>query len=1427
MRKRLLSMLLCMCMMMSLLPVSALAADDGGRPSAADWFNSNKRQPEQEQSQSNEQEEENTSEPTPAMYSEMTQAAPTLQSGKPTEGQFFSFAPDKSDVVSFRLNNEGTLIISGNGPIQKEGKALEYWDTSNGYDAPMSGSGSPFAGNENIKAAVIENGVTDIPEGLFQDCVNLTSVTIANSVTYIGDHAFENCYRLGNIKIPGNVTSIGAYAFANCSTSNLAVSNGDGTSSYTGPASERMTSIVIPDSVTSIGEHVFDGCDELENVTLSKNLTSIADYMFKGCSSLSQIAIPNGVTRIGSYAFSGCPISYCVIPNQVTAIGDYAFSGCLFRTIMIPDGVTSVGNGAFARCGNLTSIEIPNSVTAIGAETFMECVKLTSATISNKIDTIESHTFSGCGSLTSIFIPTSVKAVKYGAFVGCEKLSDVYYAGDETQWKAINFSEAEPEMPNNPTMHWNSIGIGMSNDVQALSGTVEYLAGWDEETRCVYFGNSNGIGYSVDVSAAESAVNSINQLVGKYVLVHRDSKQATTITSIKPVESKIGICSTVGKDMMTIDGVNYPYPARGGLVLDTYAGKDILYHLIEGNIVGASILENKTGTLESWDSTSGQITIDGTVYLTNFLSNISDIEQLIHKQVNYRIFDNGVLSIGVLNEKLTWKIERNILTISGTGMMEDYTIKGNVTTAPWNTFKDQIDTVIIDKNITRIGDCSFWGLENLSRIIFNGNLPQFGEKIVSGSSIGLYPADNQTWNNIPKIRNIIWQKNMFSGNQGRISIENTWGFRNFSQKIPYEYYEQLYGPIASLIITSANGYDDGNSGNCFGFVTGVICSSLNTPSLQSYGKNYSSLCEVSRTDKSSDTSLTAEELIQYGQIFQKSFLITNERKKSTNDLDALYEAVKNYISSDDTPVSIAVYNRDRGHELLALTLEDFTDYSIIGVYDCAFPKVIRKLYLYKTNNRFTKWEYKISADMTWGSEDNDSKICYSVSNSKFHYKRSEIRDILLMSTNSPIVTILSGAKKMHIKGNSCDDSQITPIMDTTLVDKPDTTEQSYLYWINTNGEIQFSDMNAGTDIAIATSDDGIVFGLDNPATVTMDISEQRGRKSVQVKTDENKENHISIVYYTNNTNNIINMVKIDADIGDDFNSIQRGNEIEISGVKSFTLQTEEDKVEQTNLKKDYSYQINLNNNRIDTIKSDTPEELIYSDNAKNGSSYSDTGNFPSHSIRTSSTNGKSNSNDKNISKDNKSSIKGTRLSNETIWSNPFGDIDEKSWYYPAVQYVSKSSLMTGAENNYTFAPKTNLSRAMLAQILYNKESKPTVTESSNFGDVPSGAWYENAVTWAAEEEIVSGYEDGRFAPNDPVTREQFAVMLWRYSGSPSASTENLTFNDTASVRSYALEAMAWAVSNNIISGYEGNWLAPSEYASRVQVAQMLKNYFDK
>ena len=167
-----------------------------------------------------------------------------------------------------------------------------------------------------------------------------------------------------------------------------------------------------------------------------------------------------------------------------------------------------------------------------------------------------------------------------------------------------------------------------------------------------------------------------------------------------------------------------------------------------------------------------------------------------------------------------------------------------------------------------------------------------------------------------------------------------------------------------------------------------------------------------------------------------------------------------------------------------------------------------------------------------------------------------------------------------------------------------------------------------------------------------------------------------------------------------------------------------------------------------------------------------------------------------------------------------------TWYHEAVDYVLRSSLM-GGYGNGTFGPSNNLSRAQFAQILFNMEGRPVVNYLLQYGDVAEGAWYTEAIRWAASQGIIGGYSGGIFGPNDSITREQLAVMLWRYAGSPAATDKELHFTDADKAGGYALEALRWAVESGVMSGRGGGILDPKGLVTRAQAAQMLINFQEK
>ena len=179
---------------------------------------------------------------------------------------------------------------------------------------------------------------------------------------------------------------------------------------------------------------------------------------------------------------------------------------------------------------------------------------------------------------------------------------------------------------------------------------------------------------------------------------------------------------------------------------------------------------------------------------------------------------------------------------------------------------------------------------------------------------------------------------------------------------------------------------------------------------------------------------------------------------------------------------------------------------------------------------------------------------------------------------------------------------------------------------------------------------------------------------------------------------------------------------------------------------------------------------------------------------------------------------------------PFGDVSVSDWFYDDVRYVYANGIMDGTSSD-RFAPNAPLTRAMIVTILYRMAGSPAMSGASDFKDVDSNKWFAKAVAWAAANGIVNGYGSGLFGPNDPVTREQLAAILYRYTAYCKASTtangDNLAgFADLSTVSGYAIESMNWAVSEKLLKGANGK-LDPKADATRAQVAAIIHRYLER
>ena len=182
------------------------------------------------------------------------------------------------------------------------------------------------------------------------------------------------------------------------------------------------------------------------------------------------------------------------------------------------------------------------------------------------------------------------------------------------------------------------------------------------------------------------------------------------------------------------------------------------------------------------------------------------------------------------------------------------------------------------------------------------------------------------------------------------------------------------------------------------------------------------------------------------------------------------------------------------------------------------------------------------------------------------------------------------------------------------------------------------------------------------------------------------------------------------------------------------------------------------------------------------------------------------------------------------YENNFSDVSENNWFYENVKYANVNGLFGGTSEN-TFSPNEELTRAMLVTVLYRAEGEPETDKASKFKDVLKGSYYEDAVSWAQENGIISGVSEDEFAPDSKITREQIATIMYRYAVYKGVEAvnleENLGFKDAGDISEYAVSAMNWIAGQEIIKGYEDNTVKPKNNATRAEATTLIQRFLEK
>ena len=263
----------------------------------------------------------------------------------------------------------------------------------------------PFEGCSNLEKVEFEEGITQIPTGIFGN-TGLENVKIPDTVTSIGERSFADCTKLEKIIFSEKIETINGRAFLGCSS---------------------LKSVSLPDSITSMDTEIFSGCTSLSSVKLPNKCVNITSSTFEGCTSLTEITLPDTVTTIQDHAFKNCTALKTINwSKSITDIQSYAFENCDALTKLdIPNTVTNIGEGAFYECGGLSAIAVPNSVKSLGSRAFENCDALAKVSISDSVTSMGEKAFYDCDALTDVKLGTGITQIPTSCFEHCDVLPSV------------------------------------------------------------------------------------------------------------------------------------------------------------------------------------------------------------------------------------------------------------------------------------------------------------------------------------------------------------------------------------------------------------------------------------------------------------------------------------------------------------------------------------------------------------------------------------------------------------------------------------------------------------------------------------------------------------------------------------------------------------------------------------------------------------------------------------------------------------------------------------------------------------------------------------------------------------------------------------------------------------------------------------------
>ena len=1284
---------------------------------------------------------------------------------------------------------------------------------------------SAFSFKDNVTSVTIPDGVTSIGDSAFYHCDNLTSVTIPGSVTFIGGSTFADCVSLTHVTIPEGVTRLEGSTFSNC-TGLISINLPDSLTfigSSTFYMCSSLTSVSIPNKVTYIRDETFKECSSLTSVDLPEKLTSIGDRAFHNCCNLTSVNIPDGVTSIGKYAFCNCNslTSVGTIPDSVTSIGEYAFASCKsLININIPSGVTTIEYRTFGNCSSLSSVNFSSGVITIGSTAFSDCTGLTSIILPDSVASIGSLAFSDCTSLTSIILSDSVTLIKSSAFKNCSNLTNVKLSDNLLKLDTGVFSNCTALTSITIPAKVETIQSGVFETCDNLK-TISFLG----SAPSAFYGlpNSSSLTayYPIDkeesYASAKKKFSKINWVAQCY------HTWGDWVITKKPTATETGTAERIcGNDSTHKDIKELP-----ALTDSTVWTKGARVEPTCEN-TGSQEYTSDYGTVTETLSATGHAWGAWNVTKKPTATETGTAERICGNDSSHK----DIKELPALTDSTVWtKGVRIEPTCENTGSQEYTSIYGTVT-----------------ETLSAKGHA--WGAWNVTKkptATETGTAERICGNDSSHKDIKELPAltDSTVWTKGVRIEPTCEN----TGSQEYTSIYGTvtetlsakghaWGAWNVTKK-----------PTAT-----ETGTAERICGNDSSHKDIKALPALTDSTVWTKGARIEPTCENAGSQEYTSDYGTVTETISATGHDWGAWTITN-KPTATEDGTAERICANNSAHKDTATLPKLT---DTSVWTQGARIEPTCENTGSQEYTSTYGTVTETISA--TGHDWGAWT--ITNKPTATEDGTAERICANNSAHKDTATLPKLTDTSVWTQGAriePTCENTGSQEYTSIYGTVTE--TLSAMGHSFTVLQHDETKHWYKCErceARSNEENHKGGQATKKEKAICSVCNAQYGKLLPDYALPADLKTTYGKvlSDITLPTGWKWSDPSIVPTVTNNGYEAYYAIENEADY--DWTN-ENGYDAAAKQIKltlTVTVEKEKQKLsfEKSSINK-YTTDSAFTNELTKTAVfgavsfSSSDESVATVDN--NGLitiKGMGTTDITALAAETDNYNAASATFTLNVTRRRSSSGGGGRRGGASItitpggakndgnqpgtddWENPFIDVHESDWFYDSVKYVYINKMMNGVTSDM-FAPEGNITRAMFVTVLYRMEKEPQA-QASPFSDIAGGSYYERAVAWANANGIVKGVSDAEFAPDESITREQMAAMIYRYAAykkmdlSAGESTNILSYADYSDISDYAVSAMRYAAGSGIINGMTADTLSPKGISTRAQAAAVFMRVFN-